>query len=116
MDNVEQNMSSSPSKDGKERNSNAAPNDSRLFTFPHKDAKRKRRRPTSASPNKGKVSVIRPRRTQPRLGKKSAEIQDNESDLNASLDGNAANEVSEMEIGNHEIHDFAGQESWETKG
>ncbi|XP_057486058.1 DNA ligase 4 isoform X2 [Actinidia eriantha] len=117
IENVEQqNMSSSPSEDGKQRKSQTAPNDSRLLTFPQKDAKRKRGRPTSASLNKGKVSVIHPRRTRPRLGNKSAKIHDNESDLTASLYGNAANEVSEIEIGNHEIHGVAGQESQETKG
>ncbi|GFZ21910.1 hypothetical protein Acr_29g0010720 [Actinidia rufa] len=109
-------MSSSPSEDGKQRKSQAAPNDSRFLTFPQKDAKRKRGKPTTASLNKGKVSVIHPRRTRPRLGNKSAKIHDNESDLTASLDGNAANEVSEIEIGNHEIHGVAGQESRETKG
>ncbi|KAG5564975.1 hypothetical protein RHGRI_000997 [Rhododendron griersonianum] len=98
MDNGEQqNMSSPPTNDGKQRKGKAS---SRLSSSPWKDEIRERGRPTITSGHKRKISVIQPQRPRghPR---KSATVHENESDVNPFSKKNGIAEESEMEIGDN---------------
>lgn len=98
MDNGEQqNMSSPPAKDGKQRKGKAS---SRLSSSPWKDEIRERGRPTITSRHKRKISVIQPQRLWGRP-RKSATVHENESDVNPSSKKNGISEESEMEIGDN---------------
>lgn len=111
----QQNISSSPTKYGKQIKSKAALNNPGVLTSSDKDGRGKRGRPTGTSTNKRKTGVIKPRGKPVRRGSKSAKIHENESDANASSGENAVKEETENEIGNPEIRGIAGQGSQECK-
>lgn len=111
----QQNISSSPTKDGKQMKSKAALSNPGVLTSSDKDGRGNRGRRTSTSTNERKTGVIKSRGTRFRRGSKSAKIHENESDANASSGENAAKEETENEIGNPEICGIAGQGSQECK-